>query len=76
VFGLPLVQMVDIPGFAVGTVAEKSGMMRWGTELCKVYHTMKMPTSGSIVRRCHGIRGVILADSRDPGPRIPDRCLS
>lgn len=70
VFGLPVVQLVDIPGFAVGTVAEKSGVMKWGTELFKVYHTTTMPVFTCIVRRCYGIGGVILADSRDPCPRV------
>jgi acetyl-CoA carboxylase carboxyltransferase component len=29
VMGLPLVQLVDIPGFAIGTVAERNGVMKW-----------------------------------------------
>jgi acetyl-CoA carboxylase carboxyltransferase component len=70
VFGLPVVQLIDIPGFAVGTSAEKSGMMKWGTELFKVYHTTTVPVFSCIVRRCFGIGGVILADSRDPAPRV------
>ena len=70
VFGLPVVQLVDIPGFAIGTIAEKSGMMKWGTELFKVYHTTTMPIFSCIVKRCYGIGGVILADSRDPAPRV------
>ena len=70
VFGVPVIQLVDIPGFAVGTVAEKSGRMKWGTELFKVYHTTTMPVFSCIVRRCYGIGGVILIDSRDPAPRV------
>lgn len=70
VFGIPVIQLVDIPGFAVGTAAERSGMMKWGTELFKVYHTTTMPVFTCIVRRCYGIGGVILADSRDPAPRV------
>lgn len=70
VFGIPVIQLVDIPGFAVGTVAEKSGVMKWGTELFKTYHTTTIPIFSCIVRRCYGIGGVILADSRDPAPRV------
>ena len=70
VFGIPVIQLIDIPGFAVGTTAERSGMMKWGTELFKVYHTTTMPVFSCIVRRCYGIGGVILADSRDPAPRV------
>jgi acetyl-CoA carboxylase carboxyltransferase component len=70
VFGIPIVQLVDIPGFAVGTVAEKSGMMKWGTELFKAYHTTTIPIFSCVIRRCYGIGGSILMDSRDPAPRV------
>lgn len=70
VFGLPIIQLIDIPGFAVGTVAEKSGMMKWGTELFKVYFTTTVPIFTCIVRRCYGIGGAIMADCRDPSCRV------
>ena len=31
VFGIPIVQLVDIPGFAIGTVAERGGVMKWAS---------------------------------------------
>ena len=69
-FGLPVVQLVDIPGFAVGTVAEKSGVMKWGTDLWKVYFTTTMPIFTLVTRRCYGIGGAILADCREPNVRV------
>jgi acetyl-CoA carboxylase carboxyltransferase component len=70
VMGLPIVQLVDIPGFAVGTVAEKSGVMKWGTDLFKTYYTTSIPIFTIVVRRCYGIAGSILADCRAPRARV------
>lgn len=66
VFGLPMIQIVDVPGFAVGTVVEKAGVMKWGTDLFKVYFTTTIPIFTIVTRRCYGIAGAILADCRDP----------
>ena len=70
VFGLPVVQLIDIPGFAVGTVAEKSGVMKWGTDLWKVYFGTTIPIFSLVTRRCYGIGGAILADCREPNVRV------
>jgi acetyl-CoA carboxylase carboxyltransferase component len=70
VMGIPLVQLVDIPGFAIGTVAEKSGVMKWAMELCKTYFTTTIPIFTVIIRRCYGIGGVILVDNREPNHRV------
>jgi len=70
VMGIPLVQLVDIPGFAIGTVAERSGVMKWAMELCKTYFTTTIPIFTTIVRRCYGIGGVILVDNREPNCRV------
>ena len=70
VFGFPVVQLVDIPGFAVGTVAEKSGVMKWGTDLWKVYFGTTIPIFTLVTRRCYGIGGAIMADCREPNVRV------
>ena len=70
VFGLPVVQLVDIPGFAVGTVAEKSGVMKWGTDLWKIYFSTTVPIFTLVTRRCYGIGGAIMADCREPNVRV------
>lgn len=70
VMGLPMVQLVDIPGFAIGTVAERSGVMKWAMELCKTYFSTTIPIFSSIIRRCYGIGGVILIDNRNPNFRV------
>lgn len=70
VFNLPLLQFIDVPGYAVGTVAERSATMRWGVELAKAYFTTTMPIFNVVVRKAYGVAGSIMADCRDPRMRV------
>lgn len=70
VMGLPLIQLVDIPGFAVGTVAEKTGVMKWGLEMYKTLYSTTMPVFTVVIRRCYGIGGSILIGNREPMLRV------
>lgn len=70
VFGLPVVQLLDIQGFAVGTVAEESGVMRWETDLWKIYFGTTRPIFTLLTRLCYGIGGAIMADCREPNVRV------
>jgi acetyl-CoA carboxylase carboxyltransferase component len=70
VFNLPILQFVDAPGYAVGTVAERTGTMRWGVELTKAYYTTTVPIFSVIIRKCYGVAGGVLVDCRDPHTRV------
>ena len=70
VSNLPLVQFVDIPGFAIGTVAERTATMRHGVNLTATYYSTTMPVFSVIVRRVFGVAGGIMLDCRDPRMRI------
>ncbi|OQV01258.1 Carboxyl transferase domain-containing protein [Cladophialophora immunda] len=70
VMGLPLIQLLDIPGFAIGTAAERSACMKWAMELCKAYFATTIPIYTVIIRRCYGIGGAILVDNRNPNCRV------
>jgi acetyl-CoA carboxylase carboxyltransferase component len=70
VMGLPMIQFIDIPGFAVGTVAERSGVMKWGLEMYKTLFSTTMPVFSVVLRRCYGIGGAILVAPRDPNTRV------
>ena len=48
IFNLPLLQFIDVPGYAIGTVAERTATMRWGIELMKTYYTTTMPCVFSV----------------------------
>ena len=70
IFNLPLLQFVDVPGYAVGTVAERTATMRWGVELTKAYYTTTIPIFSVIIRKCYGVAGGVMVDCRDPHARV------
>lgn len=70
VFNLPVLQFVDVPGYAVGTVAERTATMRWGVELSKAYYSTTMPLFNVIVRKCYGVAGGMMVDCRSPRMRV------
>ncbi|KAF2760401.1 propionyl-CoA carboxylase beta chain mitochondrial precursor [Pseudovirgaria hyperparasitica] len=70
IFNIPLLEFVDAPGFAIGTVAERSATMRHGVGLAMAYYTSTIPIFNVIVRRAYGIAAGIMVDSRDPRVRV------
>ncbi|KAF9697808.1 hypothetical protein EKO04_004470 [Ascochyta lentis] len=70
VFNIPLIQFVDIPGYAIGTVAERTATMRHGISLATTYYATTMPIFSVIVRRVYGVAGGIMLDCRDPRMRV------
>ncbi|KIX02106.1 uncharacterized protein Z518_08045 [Rhinocladiella mackenziei CBS 650.93] len=70
VFNLPIVQFVDVPGYAIGTVAERTATMKWGVELAKAYYSTTTPIFSVITRRVYGVAGGVMLDSREPWMRI------
>jgi acetyl-CoA carboxylase carboxyltransferase component len=70
VFNLPILQFVDAPGYAIGTVAERTATMRWGVELTKAYYTTTVPIFSVIIRKCYGVAGGVMVDCREPHTRV------
>lgn len=70
VFNLPLVQFVDIPGYAIGTAAERTATMRHGVGLVTAYYSTTMPVFSIILRRVYGVAGAAMMDCRDPRIRV------
>ncbi|KAK5053139.1 hypothetical protein LTR84_002113 [Exophiala bonariae] len=70
VFNLPILQFVDVPGYAIGTVAERSATMKWGVELAKAYYSTTTPIFSVITRRVFGVAGGVMLDSREPIMRV------
>ncbi|WPH01600.1 alpha subunit of putative methylmalonyl-CoA decarboxylase [Acrodontium crateriforme] len=66
VMNLPVLQFVDVPGYAIGTVAERTSTMRWGVELGKAYFATTTPIFNVITRRSFGVAGGIMLGARDP----------
>jgi len=54
-FHLPVVHLVDIPGFYIGTQAEADGVMRFGTQALAAIRQSTVPWCAVIVRKAFGM---------------------
>ena len=54
-FHLPVVHFVDIPGFLIGKDAERSGIMRYGTQALAAIRQSTVPWCALIVRKAFGM---------------------
>lgn len=70
IFNLPIVQFVDVPGYAIGTAAERSAVMRYGVHLGTTYFATTVPIFNVILRKVYGVAGGLMVDSRDPRMRV------
>jgi acetyl-CoA carboxylase carboxyltransferase component len=65
-FGIPLVTLVDVPGFLPGTDQEYGGIIRHGAKLMYAYCEATVPRIQVIVRKAYG-GAYIVMDSRSIG---------
>ena len=54
-FHLPIVSLVDEPGFMLGTEAEKAGTIRFGAAAVLAAASSVVPWASVIVRKAHGV---------------------
>ena len=54
-FHLPVVTLVDEPGFMIGPASERSGTIRFGVELISRVVTAKIPWCTVLVRKAYGV---------------------
>ena len=54
-FHLPVVSLVDEPGFMIGTEAEQAGTIRFGTAAVLAVAGCRVPWASVIVRKAHGV---------------------
>jgi acetyl-CoA carboxylase carboxyltransferase component len=54
-FGLPVVSLVDTPGFMVGTKAEETGLVRHASHLLVAGAALRVPLIAVILRRGYGL---------------------
>jgi acetyl-CoA carboxylase carboxyltransferase component len=57
-FHLPIVHLVDCPGFAVGLRAESNAVIRWGVRALSAINQTTVPWCSVIVRNCYGVGGL------------------
>jgi acetyl-CoA carboxylase carboxyltransferase component len=65
-FGLPLLAVVDTPGFMPGTRQEQSGVIRHGASLVRAFASARVPKLTVVLRKAYG-GAYITMNSRDLG---------
>ena len=54
-FHLPIVSLVDEPGFMIGSASERAGTMRFGVEAITSVVTSRVPWCSVLVRKAYGV---------------------
>jgi acetyl-CoA carboxylase carboxyltransferase component len=65
-FGLPLIAVVDTPGFMPGTRQERAGVIRHGASLVRAFASARVPKLTVVLRKSYG-GAYITMNSRDLG---------
>jgi acetyl-CoA carboxylase carboxyltransferase component len=69
-FHLPVVHLVDVPGFLVGPEAEKEGTIRYGMRAASAILQSRVPWCSVIVRKLFGVAGALHQNSSRYGMRV------
>ncbi|PRP85977.1 hypothetical protein PROFUN_06099 [Planoprotostelium fungivorum] len=69
-FRLPLINVVDMPGFLVGSESERTSVIRQGSKLISSLFSSRVPQYSIIVRRAFGVAGAALLNNRRPNIRV------
>ncbi|MCK9486437.1 MAG: methylmalonyl-CoA carboxyltransferase [Dehalococcoidia bacterium] len=56
-FNLPVVNLVDQPGFMIGIAAEEAGTIKWGVRAMAAVNQATVPWASVIIRRAYGVAG-------------------
>ncbi|KAJ8502256.1 hypothetical protein ONZ51_g126 [Trametes cubensis] len=64
-FGIPLLNLVDQPGFAIGSAAERMATIRHGVAIMSALYHATIPIFTVIIRRSFGVAGGALSDPGD-----------
>ncbi len=71
-FSIPLLYLADVPGFMIGSVVERQGIIRHGAKMITAVAEATVPTISLIIRKAYGAGLYAMA-----GPGFgPDACLA
>lgn len=62
-FRLPIVHLVDNPGFMIGREAEMAGTIRYGVQAMNAVYKATVPLSCIVMRRAYGIAGSAMSNA-------------
>lgn len=63
-YNIPILTLIDAPGFMPGQDEEKNGILQAGAELIYAMKT-KSPKLSVVVRKCYGAAAIVLGQSRN-----------
>ena len=61
-FKMPVVHLVDNPGFMIGLEAEKAATIRRGVEALNAVYKTTVPWASVIIRKAYGVAGAAMSD--------------
>lgn len=64
-FGLPVVHLVDNPGFMIGAEAERTGTIRYGVQALNAVYKAQVPWATVVVRRAYGIAASAMSNAEN-----------
>ncbi|BDI61893.1 acyl-CoA carboxylase subunit beta [Qipengyuania nanhaisediminis] len=62
-FRLPIVHLVDNPGFMIGREAEMAGTIRYGVQAMNAIYKASVPLASVVLRRAYGIAGSAMSNA-------------
>ncbi len=62
-FRLPIVHLVDNPGFMIGGEAERTGTIRYGVSAMNAIYRARVPLCAVVIRRAYGIAGSAMSNA-------------
>lgn len=62
-FRLPIVHLVDNPGFMIGKAAEEAGTIRSGVQAMNAIYRATVPLASVVIRRAYGIAGSAMSNA-------------
>lgn len=62
-FRLPVVHLVDNPGFMIGGEAERAGTIRYGVNAMNAIYKATVPWASVVIRRAYGIAGSAMSNA-------------
>lgn len=62
-FKLPVIHLVDNPGFMIGGEAERAGTIRYGVNAMNAIYKTSVPWASVIIRRAYGIAGSAMSNA-------------
>ena len=71
-FGIPLLFLADVPGFMIGSVVERAGIIRHGAKMISAIADAAVPKISVIVRKAYGAGLYAMLPSPAP-PSTPTR---